>query len=89
MMVDTRIYGYVTDGAAYHPDCVPEGVSVEDPETATALFSYDDDWDDGLSCDGCSEFIFEPYVTESPEDDDEDIIPVSVEAESLPLFIGS
>lgn len=63
MMVDTRIYGYVTDGGAYHPEHLPDGIDPSRDDTVSALFSYHDDDPYGLSCDGCWDYIFEPDPT--------------------------
>lgn len=80
MMVDTRVYAFVTDGAVYHPACAPDGLTTSEPEV-DAVFSYDDDGE-GLTCDGCGRFIFEP---DEPEADEEFVEPdrvADIEAES-------
>ena len=60
MMVDTRIYGYVTDGATYHPACTDARPG--DEQGVSALFYLDDEDPHGLTCDACSEYIFEPVT---------------------------
>lgn len=61
MMIDTRIYGYVVDGAVFHPGCLPEeyGNPADNPMIG-ALFSYHDDDPHGLACDALDGYIFEP-----------------------------
>lgn len=56
MMVDTTVYGYVGDGAAYCPDCTPE----DEREGMGRVYSTDDTEPEGMSCDGCGKYIFEP-----------------------------
>jgi hypothetical protein len=59
MMVNTTIYGYVTDGGAYHVMCTtrrPDG----DHDDVSALYYLHDEDPHGLSCDQCREYIFEP-----------------------------
>jgi hypothetical protein len=58
MMIDTRIYGYVADGGTYHPACIDW--DPKERADVAALFSYHDDDPHGLTCDKCSEVIFEP-----------------------------
>jgi hypothetical protein len=62
MMVDTTIYGYVFDGYVLHPDCVmsEEENSAVDDGTASRLYYLDDNDPNGLTCDHCTEWIFEP-----------------------------
>jgi hypothetical protein len=62
MMVDTRIYGYYwSEGGV---SCVPCFSRATDGMTHAesgyqGLFSHDDDGN-GLSCDDCGEYVFEP-----------------------------
>jgi len=63
-MVDTTIYGYIFDGYVLHPDCVTEDrdVTAKYDDTAGRLYSHDDTGEEGLSCDACGDYIFEPDV---------------------------
>jgi hypothetical protein len=66
MMVDTMVYGYVGEGAVYHPDCIRDertGVVMD------RLYSHDDDGR-GLMCDVCLNYIFEPDEDYCGECDD-------------------
>lgn len=66
------IHGYITDGDAYHPACLPEGVKPEEDPEVTPLYSWTlDEWEDGLSCGGCTEWIAEPADGEEDETSDE------------------
>lgn len=59
MMVDTTIYGYFHDGAAFHVTCTtarPDG----DRDDVTAIYYLNDDDPHGMVCDACGGFIFEP-----------------------------
>lgn len=60
MMMDTTIYGYVGDGAVYHDEHIGD-LTQKGEELAglSPLYSHDDDGN-GLSCDECGEWIFEP-----------------------------
>ena len=65
MMVDTTVYGYVGDGEVICPGCmddttVPDGE--DGPVGMSPLYSLDDTSEDGLSCDACGRYIFEPDV---------------------------
>lgn len=56
MMVDTTIYGYVVnDCETVHTGCVADGDVVN-----ARLYYLDDTSPFGMTCDGCSEYIFEP-----------------------------
>jgi hypothetical protein len=59
MMVDTRIYGYVDEGSVVCTSCWQPADAIEELH-AGPLFSHDDDGN-GLSCDSCGEYVFEPY----------------------------
>ena len=56
MMVDTTVYGYISDGGVSCPRCV----GPKDDATANRIYSLDDADPEGLSCDGCGKYIFEP-----------------------------
>ena len=71
-MTDTTIYGYLIDGLALHPDCADLLAPHEDP--ARELYYMDDDDKDGLFCDECGNYIFEPNVEGQLTDAIEDII---------------
>lgn len=62
MNVNTSIYGYVTDGAAYHPGCEPDELDASTNPAVKALFNWDlsEFSPEGLTCDGCTEWIVEP-----------------------------
>ena len=72
MMVDTMVYGYVGDGAVYHPHCIRDEEREEyAAETGTVmgrLYSHEDDGE-GLECDTCGLYIFEPDEDEEDDDD--------------------
>jgi hypothetical protein len=61
MMVDTRIYGYVDDGSVVCTRCWQPADAIEELH-AGPLFSHDDDGN-GLSCDDCGEYVFEPTLS--------------------------
>jgi hypothetical protein len=67
MNFNNKIYGYAFDGYALCVGCVTErDIDVNTEQgfgRATALFEDNDDGE-GLSCDGCHEYIFEPQVDE-------------------------
>lgn len=74
MMVDTTVYGLVGDGGIMHAnsDCVPGLMTAEDGSHTYAAPAGDgtfaelhpvyylDDDGRGLTCDSCSEYIWEP-----------------------------
>lgn len=62
MMTDTTIYGYIFDGFVLHPDCVTDEADIKavDDGTAGRLYSIDDNEPDGMTCDGCGAWVFEP-----------------------------
>lgn len=62
MMVDTAIYGYIREGDAVCAGCVAISEETnEPPEEWSPLYSIHDDWDEGLACGECSDYIFEPH----------------------------
>ena len=62
MMTDTTIYGYYSDGGAVCSSCYdPERDGRPGEEGVYPLYYLEDDGN-GLSCDECCEYIFEPYL---------------------------
>ena len=57
MMVDTTVYGYVGEGYVQCPTCHDER---PDDDNMGRLYSTDDNSSEGLSCDACGKYIFEP-----------------------------
>lgn len=72
MFVNTTIYGYVKDGAAYHPGCEPEALDASKDPEVHAIFNWElSEWTpDGLSCDGCGDWIVQRDEPEESVDPD-------------------
>lgn len=94
MMVDTTVYGYIFDGYALHSDCVDDAEDIKAVESneATDLFSHMYDDPEGLTCDGCGSYIFEPDYERLVNDAIVDIIrpgvPVWVQARHIMDLFG-
>lgn len=69
MNVNITIYGYTHDAGAYHPSCLDGGVDPSNDPGVDAIFSWMDDGE-GLSCDSCFDWIFEPDEVEDEEEGD-------------------
>jgi len=78
MMVDTTVYGFVGDGAVIHNNdrCAPDLFAAVDGSHRYVdadgadygpLYYMDDDGN-GLTCDACYEYIFEPSCPECGAD---------------------
>lgn len=70
MMTDTRIYAYyLGDGLIVCPGCYdPDTDGLPGAEGIYPIYSHEDDGE-GMSCERCSEYIFEPYEEEVEDED--------------------
>jgi hypothetical protein len=72
MMIDTTIYGRVGEGFALCQNCWMKA-DIPD-EDMSPLYSHDDTSEEGMSCDTCEEYIFEPDPEWALRHDIEDIL---------------
>lgn len=76
MNANLTIYGYVVDAGAYHVGCTTARPG-PDRDDVTAIFSYMADGEpEGLTCDACHDYIFEPTGTEDDQPATEDFPPM-------------